>query len=863
MEPNPPLLNSGREEGTDHSSPLLRYPPHPYIEDAESKDVQYESEPTSFHGPSRMDVSSTDSFPGALPGQLLIEYPGSLPTEDLEEERPINPPNTPQTLSESSFSYGTPCRHTELEESLDSFDSEETESIYENDATSQNLSSAVGLPPHVPYIQETPAVSIESQFEPFQLETIEEEPVEGTTASGVNTMDEEPRLQKETPRSTSFTAILNEDEEEIESDENELSVQFIENIEDESPANPENSLHHAFKTDRNESPQSTTRVGSGSLSLESMVSSGFLKFLIDKKVTYYSRLIYLYLAIYKLAENSTVASLDIKAAGENHKSAEAEDKDEDENEDEDMLFSVPMARKVIPKGTALKLTISIPSGSEDSTRLPTSPKRDVYDPTSLRKPGPVKMESLEYGLVTRRRGILPPPSLKLPPVSSIPQEPPPSYEESMGLTNDPGVLLKDPFDGSDSESDSDSDSDDDDDEDEDAFDPNNEDDLYDTASSRLDVLDRLIAETKASRSFSLRKEPINTTTEVGSNEYEGKHLPSQEHQHLDATTTRPDYNENGPLIFRKPPRKEYRETFRLEPHPRISKTQHVGNIPLQPLSIGGSQAEPYDLSVNKLTSVPIPSNDTPSITPEDDMNRSSSLKLSNNSRDNLSGPRMVFKRDLGSKDRKGYSDMINILQGVINTLERPISMSELEISTAVDKSQIIVDSNSTSQRAKTHFSSSNALCSSEMASHIEEDRIEEDGGGEREKAQKELSENESEESDEPRSKDGDRSSTDDDQNSDHGPSSGGAEIMTGHTTSDHQDNQERGNSNTDSPPRENDGKTSLSSSNNSKTWGHHILNCEYMLEPRSTELHGKAGAEIYITNNTMFDIGLYITSKSV
>lgn len=195
---------------------------------------------------------------------------------------------------------------------------------------------------------------------------------------------------------------------------------------------------------------------------------------------------------------------------------------------------------------------------------------------------------------------------------------------------------------------------------------------------------------------------------------------------------------------------------------------------------------------------------------------------------------MVFKRDLGSKDRKGYSDMINILQGVINTLERPISMSELEISTAVDKSQIIVDSNSTSQRAKTHFSSSNALCSSEMASHIEEDRIEEDGGGEREKAQKELSENESEESDEPRSKDGDRSSTDDDQNSDHGPSSGGAEIMTGHTTSDHQDNQERGNSNTDSPPRENDGKTSLSSSNNSKTWGHHILNCEYMLEPVST-----------------------------
>lgn len=140
-------------------------------------------------------------------------------------------------------------------------------------------------------------------------------------------------------------------------------MQFIENIEDESPANPENSLHHAFKTDRNESPQSTTRVGSGSLSLESMVSSGFLKFLIDKKVTYYSRLIYLYLAIYKLAENSTVASLDIKAAGENHKSAEAEDKDEDENEDEDMLFSVPMARKVIPKGTALKVPTSDPSYS--------------------------------------------------------------------------------------------------------------------------------------------------------------------------------------------------------------------------------------------------------------------------------------------------------------------------------------------------------------------------------------------------------------------------------------------------------------------------------------------------------------------
>lgn len=210
-----------------------------------------------------------------------------------------------------------------------------------------------------------------------------------------------------------------------------------------------------------------------------------------------------------------------------------------------------------------------------------------------------------------------------------------------------------------------------------------------------------------------------------------------------------------------------------------------------------------------------------------------SLKLSKNSRDNLSGPRMVFKRDLGSKDRKGYSDMINILQGVIDTLERPISTSEPEISTAVEKSQIIVDSNSTSQRTKTHLSSSNALCSSEMDSHIEEDRIEEDGEEAREKAQKELSENESEGSDEPRSKDDDRPSTDDDQNSDHGPSSGGAETMTGHTTSD-QDNQERSNSNTGLPPPENDGKTSFSSSNNSKMWGHHVLNCEYMLEPVST-----------------------------
>jgi hypothetical protein len=235
----------------------------------------------------------------------------------------------------------------------------------------------------------------------------------------------------------------------------------------------------------------------------------------------------------------------------------------------------------------------------------------VYDPTSLRKPGPVKMESLEHGLV-RRREILQPPLLKLPPVSSIPQEPPPSYEESMGLTSDPGVLLKDPFDGTDSESDSDSDSDDSDDDD--VFDPNNEDDLYDTAFSRLDVLDGLIAETKACRSFSLRKEPINTTTKVGSDEYEEKSLPSQEHQHPDATTTRTDHDEDGPLIFRKPPGKEYGERFRLEPHPRIAKTQHVGNIPLQPLSIGGSQAEPYDLSVNKPISVPIPSNDTPSIT---------------------------------------------------------------------------------------------------------------------------------------------------------------------------------------------------------------------------------------------------------
>jgi hypothetical protein len=181
MESNPPLIGSGREKDPDHSPPVIRYPPHPYVEDAESKDVQYESEPTYFHGLSRMDVSSTDSFPGALPGQLLLEYPGSLPMEDLEEERPINPPNTPQTLSESSFSYGTSYRHTELEESLDSFDSEETESgssTYENDGTSQNLSSAVDPPPHVPYIQGIPAVSIESQFEPFQLETIEEEPVE-------------------------------------------------------------------------------------------------------------------------------------------------------------------------------------------------------------------------------------------------------------------------------------------------------------------------------------------------------------------------------------------------------------------------------------------------------------------------------------------------------------------------------------------------------------------------------------------------------------------------------------------------------------------------------------------------------------
>lgn len=181
MESNPPLFDSGREKDTDHSSTVLRYPPHPYVEDAESKDIQYKSEPASFHGSSRMNVSSTDSSPGALPGQLLIEYPGPLPTEDLEEERPINPPNTPQTLSESSFSYGTPCRHTELEESLDSFDSEETESdssTYENDAAFQNLSLAVDPLPHVPYIQRISAVSIESQFEPFQLETIEEEPVE-------------------------------------------------------------------------------------------------------------------------------------------------------------------------------------------------------------------------------------------------------------------------------------------------------------------------------------------------------------------------------------------------------------------------------------------------------------------------------------------------------------------------------------------------------------------------------------------------------------------------------------------------------------------------------------------------------------
>jgi hypothetical protein len=194
---------------------------------------------------------------------------------------------------------------------------------------------------------------------------------------------------------------------------------------------------------------------------------------------------------------------------------------------------------------------------------------------------------------------------------------------------------------------------------------------------------------------------------------------------------------------------------------------------------------------------------------------------------------MLFKRDLGFKDRKGYSDMINILEDVINTLERPISTSEPEISTAVDKPQITVDSNSTPQRAKTRFSSSNTLCSSEIASHLEEDGVEEDGREEREKAQKDVSENESDENDEPRSKDDDRSSTDDDQNSDHGPSSGGAEIMTGHTTSDHRDNQERGNSNIDSPPRENDEKTSLPPSNNSKAWGHHILNCEYMLEPVS------------------------------
>lgn len=80
----------------------------------------------------------------------------------------------------------------------------------------------------------------------------------------------------------------------------------------------------------------------------------------DKKVAYYSRLIYLYLAIYKPAENSTVASLDVKAAGEDHKSAEAEDKDVDEDEDEDMLFSVPMTRKPIPKGTALKVLTSDP-----------------------------------------------------------------------------------------------------------------------------------------------------------------------------------------------------------------------------------------------------------------------------------------------------------------------------------------------------------------------------------------------------------------------------------------------------------------------------------------------------------------------
>lgn len=43
-------------------------------------------------------------------------------------------------------------------------------------------------------------------------------------------MNEEPRLQKETPRSTSFTAILNEDEEEIDSDEDEVSFLYYFNF---------------------------------------------------------------------------------------------------------------------------------------------------------------------------------------------------------------------------------------------------------------------------------------------------------------------------------------------------------------------------------------------------------------------------------------------------------------------------------------------------------------------------------------------------------------------------------------------------------------------------------------------------------